>query len=41
MNQFVQSGLQKDAPFVDGLKIGMTTKLSSATGGSIVSGSPC
>lgn len=32
MNLFVLSGLQNDVLYVDGLKIGITTKLSSATG---------
>jgi hypothetical protein len=32
----MQNGPQKDVLFVDGLKIGMTTKLLSATGVSII-----
>lgn len=36
MSQFVQNGRQKDVLFVDGLKIGKITNLSSVTGVSII-----
>lgn len=36
MSLFMQNGQQKDVLFVDGWKIGMITKLLSATGISII-----